>query len=313
MERLAGRGEEAGHRPAALPGHAPGWPPCRPRRCPGRSSRSTLIADEAGVHQLRGRRVLERLVRHHVAPVAGRVPDREQHRHVPPGRPRRTPRPTTPTSRPGCRRAGAGTGWSRGEPVGHARHPVRPGRCRRRRRRWLQPAAPTSALLRGLAAVSLGRRCLGRVEAGRQPPDALGHRPDQEHRAPPRAAGSRPARSARPCRTPGPCRAAAPAPARPAPAAHGAPRSAAPRSTSTVATAAHRLPPDPDTTVPAGQTPGCTATCSWMPANRSSSGSGGVDQRAHQLVVLGRPDLALDVRAAPRTSGWSGRSGWRAP
>ncbi len=41
-----------------------------------------LDVDEKPVHQLGGRLVLERLVRHHVAPVAGRVADREQHRLV---------------------------------------------------------------------------------------------------------------------------------------------------------------------------------------------------------------------------------------
>ena len=41
-----------------------------------------LDVDEALVHQRRGGRVLERLVRHHVAPVAGRVADREQDRLV---------------------------------------------------------------------------------------------------------------------------------------------------------------------------------------------------------------------------------------
>ena len=41
-----------------------------------------LDRDEARVHQLRGLLVLERLALHHVAPVAGRVADREQDRPV---------------------------------------------------------------------------------------------------------------------------------------------------------------------------------------------------------------------------------------
>src|SRR5438132_566247 len=41
-----------------------------------------LHVHEALVHQLGGRLVLERLVLHHVAPVAGGVPDREQDRPV---------------------------------------------------------------------------------------------------------------------------------------------------------------------------------------------------------------------------------------
>ena len=43
-----------------------------------------LDVDEQLVHQLRGRRVLEALVRHHVAPVARRVADRDEHRLVEP-------------------------------------------------------------------------------------------------------------------------------------------------------------------------------------------------------------------------------------
>src|SRR6266511_1102419 len=45
-----------------------------------------LDADEPLVHQRRGLLILERLVRHHVAPVAGGVPHGQQHRHVAPPR-----------------------------------------------------------------------------------------------------------------------------------------------------------------------------------------------------------------------------------
>ena len=41
-----------------------------------------LDADEPSVHLGRDVGVLERFVRHHVAPVAGRVADRQQDRHV---------------------------------------------------------------------------------------------------------------------------------------------------------------------------------------------------------------------------------------
>ena len=48
----------------------------------GRSSRSTLIETNEVVHQRRGRFVLEGLAFHHVTPVAGRVADRQEDRHV---------------------------------------------------------------------------------------------------------------------------------------------------------------------------------------------------------------------------------------
>ena len=75
VERLAVRREEA-RSSASRPGRSsPGRPPCRRRRRPGRSSRSTLTLTKPRVHQRGGRLVLERLVRHDVAPVAGGVPD----------------------------------------------------------------------------------------------------------------------------------------------------------------------------------------------------------------------------------------------
>ena len=73
--------QERGQRPAAAAGH----------RLDGvhvdRVQVGALLAvdldrDEALVHQGRRLRVLERLPLHHVAPVAGRVPDREQDRLV---------------------------------------------------------------------------------------------------------------------------------------------------------------------------------------------------------------------------------------
>ena len=80
-ERLAGRGQEDRHRPAALA--------CQrddrvhvDRVEVGPLFAVDLDADEALVHDPCGEGVLEGLVLHHVAPVAGRVPDREQDRPV---------------------------------------------------------------------------------------------------------------------------------------------------------------------------------------------------------------------------------------
>ena len=72
-----------------------------------------LHVDEQLVHQLRGRRVLEALVRHHVAPVARRVADRDEHRLVEPPRLGERLLAPRPPRRPGCRRAAAGTASSR--------------------------------------------------------------------------------------------------------------------------------------------------------------------------------------------------------
>ena len=79
----------------------------------GRSSRSTLIAHELLVHQRRDLGILEGLALHHVAPVAGRVADRDEQRPVLVARPGRAPPRPTDTSRPGCPCAGAGTARSR--------------------------------------------------------------------------------------------------------------------------------------------------------------------------------------------------------
>ena len=54
-------------------------------------------------------------VRHHVTPVARRVADGKQDRHVAPFRLVERVRRPTATSRPGCQRAAAGTGWSRSQ------------------------------------------------------------------------------------------------------------------------------------------------------------------------------------------------------
>ena len=72
-----------------------------------------LDVDEQVVHERSDLGVLERLVGHDVAPVARRVADRHAARARHAGGRCSTPRRPTGTSRPGCRRAGAGTGWSR--------------------------------------------------------------------------------------------------------------------------------------------------------------------------------------------------------
>ena len=82
-ERLALRRQHTGHRPAALTGH-------RLRRAHvDRVDVGALLAvdldvDEVLVHVRRGDLVLERLVRHHVAPVAGGVADAQQDRPIKP-------------------------------------------------------------------------------------------------------------------------------------------------------------------------------------------------------------------------------------
>ncbi len=104
--------EEDGHRPAAAARH-------RLHRLHvdgvdvGAFLTVDLHVDEPVVHLRGDGGVLERLVRHHVAPVARRVPDRQQDRLVGGAGLARTPPRPTGTSRPDCRRVGAGRGWSR--------------------------------------------------------------------------------------------------------------------------------------------------------------------------------------------------------
>jgi AcrR family transcriptional regulator len=81
VERLALRGEEDGHRPAALAGRR-----LHRLHVHGVHVRALLAVhldrDEVLV-EVRGRRlVLERLVRHHMAPVAAAVPHAQQHGHT---------------------------------------------------------------------------------------------------------------------------------------------------------------------------------------------------------------------------------------
>jgi hypothetical protein len=79
VERHAVRRQEGVQGPAAVPGHR-----LHGVHVDGVDVRPLLAVDldrhEALVHQLRHRRVLERLALHHVAPVAGGVADRDQQR-----------------------------------------------------------------------------------------------------------------------------------------------------------------------------------------------------------------------------------------
>jgi hypothetical protein len=80
-EGVTRRGEQAGHRPAAVPGEGG-----RGRHVDGVDVGALLAVDlhgdEAPVDGSGDLLVLERLVGHDVAPVAGRVAHREQDRHV---------------------------------------------------------------------------------------------------------------------------------------------------------------------------------------------------------------------------------------
>ena len=80
-ERRAVRGDEHGQRPAALLAQR-----MQRRHVEVVDVRPLLAVhldvDEPLVHQRRGVRILERLVRHHMAPVAGGVADRQQDRFV---------------------------------------------------------------------------------------------------------------------------------------------------------------------------------------------------------------------------------------
>ncbi len=71
-----------------------------------------LDVDEQLVHHRRGGRILEGFMRHHMAPVAGRVADRQQDRLAAGVRRRRRllPMDTSPRD---CGHAAAGRGWSR--------------------------------------------------------------------------------------------------------------------------------------------------------------------------------------------------------
>ena len=113
-ERLAGGREEHGERPAAVLAQQ------MQRRHVDLIDVGALLAvdfdvDEQIVHHARGGVVLEALVRHDVAPMAGRIADREQDRLVAAlGLRQRVAAPTA-TSRRGCACAAGDTGSSPGQ------------------------------------------------------------------------------------------------------------------------------------------------------------------------------------------------------
>ena len=83
VEGLAGRGEEDGHGPTAVTGH--GRDGVHVHRVDvGALLAVDLDGDVPRVHQLGDGGVLERLVGHDVAPVAGRVAHGEEHRNLAP-------------------------------------------------------------------------------------------------------------------------------------------------------------------------------------------------------------------------------------
>ena len=81
VERLALGGHEDGERPPTVAGHGLHGVHVDPVDI-GPLLAVDLHVDEQPVHQVRGVVVLEGLVGHDVAPVAGRVPDGDQHRPV---------------------------------------------------------------------------------------------------------------------------------------------------------------------------------------------------------------------------------------
>ena len=139
-ERLTVGGHEHRHRPAAVTRHGLGR-----LHVDGVDVRAFfavhLDVDEPAVHQRGGRLVLERLVRHDVAPVACRVPHRQQHRAIPlPCQFERLGSPREPVHRVVGMLAQVGAGLG-SESVGHVAHcgrspPRAPisRRCRARRR-----------------------------------------------------------------------------------------------------------------------------------------------------------------------------------
>ena len=140
IERPAVGRQEDRHRPAATAGH----------RLDGRHVHLVEVGpflaidldrDEVVVEIARRRLVLERFALHDVAPVAGRVADRQEDRPVLRLRRRRARRDPTGTSRPGCGRAGGGTGWS-----------LRPGGWAWTR--WYAVAAMRQMVRRGTASVA---------------------------------------------------------------------------------------------------------------------------------------------------------------
>ena len=182
--------EEARHRPAALTGQRDGGVHV------DRVEVGPLLAVDLDVHEAVVHRggdliVLERLVGHHVAPVARRVPDRQQDRHVTRSRlGQRLGRPLLPVHRVVGVLAQVGAG--------------RLGQGVRRRAQLgvtlLSVAAgPSSAAWSGSGA---------RVERLGQLAQMPVHRPHQQERADQQQHDDRADRTGWPCRSPGRCRGA---------------------------------------------------------------------------------------------------------
>ena len=169
-ERPAVRGEETRHGPAALARQRDGGVHVD-RVDVGPFLAVDLDVDESVVHHGGDGLVLERLVRHHVTPVAGRVPDRQQDRHVPRRRLRQClRRPLLPVHRVVGVLAQVRAGGQR-QVVSRRAH----GSSHQSARRFDGPI--------GLIRVGLTRPGALVVEGLRQLAQVPVHRPDQQERA----------------------------------------------------------------------------------------------------------------------------------
>ena len=168
-ERAPVGGQEAGHRPAALPGQRDGG--VHVDRVEVRPLFAVdLDADEVGVHRRGDVVVLEGFVRHHVAPVARRVPDGQQDRHIAPRRlGERLRRPLPPVHRVVGVLAQVRAG-GRTKAVGHPGSLVRTNR-----------ELPGSSMLDGPLVEGLVRLGMLGVERLRQLAQMPVHRPHQEN------------------------------------------------------------------------------------------------------------------------------------
>ncbi len=160
--RAALRRREHRHRPAAVTGQ------CRGGLHVGGVDVRPLLAvdldgDEVLVEVGRDLGVLERLVRHHVAPVAGGVPDGDQHRDVPPPRLLEGLVAPLAASRPGCPGAAAGratccrrAGWASAHPAPPAASypPPDRARCTAATRVWEENGLASTSASAGRSPIS---------------------------------------------------------------------------------------------------------------------------------------------------------------